>query len=216
MTTTFDQEYDRLMTSFSDDLRALFDERLRETLANLIGHATIGATSARPNGGSARSGYATRTTRTTRTTTPTTPTKRKIIVNCPVEGCTNKGIRTLSNFCVEHNKSVGAREKKRLRDAQKKGLPPPTAKAVPPTAKKAAPPTAKAKPKKSKANELKRAAATRPVMCPAPDCKNPGVRRHKNFCVEHYTKLSKSEMTKLRDAQKKQIEEPAKDQPRAA
>jgi hypothetical protein len=48
-----------------------------------------------------------------------TRSTRKIVVECPVPGCKNQGVRTLSNFCVEHNRSLGAGEKKKLREAQR-------------------------------------------------------------------------------------------------
>src|SRR5437868_5726827 len=44
---------------------------------------------------------------------------RKIVVECPVAGCKNQGVRTLSNFCVEHNRALPAAEKKKLREAQR-------------------------------------------------------------------------------------------------
>ena len=44
---------------------------------------------------------------------------RKINVECPAPGCKNQGVRTLMNFCVEHNKTFSQAEKKKLRDAQK-------------------------------------------------------------------------------------------------
>ena len=49
----------------------------------------------------------------------TTRSTRKIVVECPAPGCKNQGVRTLMNFCVEHNKSLSAAEKKKMRDAQK-------------------------------------------------------------------------------------------------
>jgi hypothetical protein len=44
---------------------------------------------------------------------------RKIVVECPAPGCKNQGVRTLSNFCVEHNRSLSASEKKKLRETQR-------------------------------------------------------------------------------------------------
>ena len=46
-------------------------------------------------------------------------TTRKIMVECPAPGCKNQGVRTLSNFCVEHNRTLTASEKKKLREAQR-------------------------------------------------------------------------------------------------
>ena len=44
---------------------------------------------------------------------------RKIVVECPAPGCKNQGVRTLSNFCVEHNRTLNATEKKKLREVQR-------------------------------------------------------------------------------------------------
>lgn len=44
----------------------------------------------------------------------------KIVVHCPVPGCTNPGLRTLMNFCVEHNRSLPKDKKTKLREAQRK------------------------------------------------------------------------------------------------
>lgn len=46
-------------------------------------------------------------------------TGKKIVVDCPFPGCKNPGVRTLSNFCVEHNRTLAAGEKKKLREAQR-------------------------------------------------------------------------------------------------
>jgi hypothetical protein len=52
------------------------------------------------------------------------------------------------------------------------------------------------------ANEAKRIAGTKPVACPAPGCKKPGVRRFRNFCSAHAESLGAAEKRKLRAAQK--------------
>jgi hypothetical protein len=44
---------------------------------------------------------------------------KKIVVECPFPGCKNQGVRTLSNFCVEHNRTLSAAEKKKYREAQR-------------------------------------------------------------------------------------------------
>jgi len=44
---------------------------------------------------------------------------RKIVVECPSPGCRNPGVRTLMNFCVEHNRSLPLAERKKLREAQR-------------------------------------------------------------------------------------------------
>jgi hypothetical protein len=41
-------------------------------------------------------------------------------VACPYPGCANPGIRSLSNFCTRHFRSLGAARKKQLREAQKR------------------------------------------------------------------------------------------------
>jgi hypothetical protein len=55
--------------------------------------------------------------------------------------------------------------------------------------------------KRSKTNELKRIAGTKPVACRVAGCPNPGVRRFGNFCRDHNASLSSAEKKKLRAAQ---------------
>jgi hypothetical protein len=40
-----------------------------------------------------------------------------------------------------------------------------------------------------------------PVTCPAPGCKNTGIRAKRNFCVEHAASLSEAEKNRMREAQ---------------
>src|SRR5262245_39165279 len=40
-----------------------------------------------------------------------------------------------------------------------------------------------------------------PVTCPAPGCKNTGIRAKRNFCADHAASLSDSEKAKYREAQ---------------
>ena len=54
-------------------------------------------------------------------------TTKKIVVDCPVPGCKSQGVRTLSNFCVEHNRTLAAAEKKKLREAQRQARAKPAA-----------------------------------------------------------------------------------------
>ncbi|HEX2573288.1 MAG TPA: hypothetical protein VH877_27305 [Polyangia bacterium] len=40
-----------------------------------------------------------------------------------------------------------------------------------------------------------------PVTCPAPGCKNTGIRAKRNFCADHAASLSEAEKNRFREAQ---------------
>ena len=40
-----------------------------------------------------------------------------------------------------------------------------------------------------------------PVTCPAPGCKNTGIRAKRNFCADHASSLSEAEKNRLRETQ---------------
>jgi hypothetical protein len=43
----------------------------------------------------------------------------RMAVQCPVKGCTNRGVRSKMNFCAEHALSIPPDEQRRLREIQK-------------------------------------------------------------------------------------------------
>lgn len=47
----------------------------------------------------------------------------RIPVPCPVPGCTERGVRSKMNFCMEHASSVPRAEQIKLREAQKSAKP---------------------------------------------------------------------------------------------
>jgi hypothetical protein len=89
----------------------------------------------------------------------------KIVVQCPVPGCTTPGLRTLMNFCVAHNRALPKNEKKRLREAQRKaqaqGKPAARPIEAKPVAKAATAPRATGK--KAPAKPVKKQAAKAPA-----------------------------------------------------
>lgn len=77
------------------------------------------------------------------------------------------------------------------------GRPPKAAAVAAPTRTK--PPQKRPSPRTS---ALRRMAGTKPVVCPFPDCQNPGVRSKMNFCSEHAEQLPKAERARLRQLQR--------------
>ena len=55
--------------------------------------------------------------------------------------------------------------------------------------------------KRSKTNELKRIAATKPVACRVVGCANPGVRAFGNICHDHHAALYSIDKNKVRATQ---------------
>jgi hypothetical protein len=200
-----DDSFDTIITRFATELR----QAVVGQVAGAIGEALH-----RLGAGTAAAATPARETTPATASVPKAkaarkPTK-KIVVHCPVPGCKNPGVRTLMNFCVEHNRSLPKAERVRLREEQKRAQEKAGAKAKPRRAaaakKKPAVKKAKARPvsrSAAKTNEAKRIAGTKLVACPVEGCKKPGVRRFSNFCVEHHKSVGKAEQKRLRATQRK-------------
>jgi hypothetical protein len=95
---TLDQKLLPLATRFAQQIARLVEQDTRKAVAAEVKQRLRGFRSG--GGGTPRAA-------------------KRIVVECPYPGCKNQGVRTLSNFCVEHNRTLSASEKKKLREAQR-------------------------------------------------------------------------------------------------
>lgn len=194
---SFEQQFNEIVGRFASELRQLIIESTLDTIADTLGQMRTGRV--------ASSGIPT----VVSGALEAPRSAPRIVVQCPVEGCKSPGIRTLMNFCSDHNRSLGKAEKKRLREVQRKAQgqgpgrrPGRPRKAASRGTETQIPSTP------SKVDAAKRAAALKAVECPVPGCKNPGVRAFSNFCSEHHQSIPKGEQKKLREKQRKAQAEP--------
>lgn len=117
---SFDSKFENIVNRFTGELRTALQEQVVATLRESVGRLNL-------NGMSVSNVVATRSASTKERppsieVRPVATAARRprafVAVSCPVEGCKKEGKRRLSNFCIDHSRTLKKGERDRLRKAQ--------------------------------------------------------------------------------------------------